>query len=183
MRTRGRLLVAAVIVVAAVAASCGGSDSGAGGTVRFMVFGDPPEIRAYRTLIQAFEKEHPDTGVQLVEASDRQDLLARLSTAFAGGSPPDLFLVNYRFYGQYAARACSSRWRASRGVGDARPRRLLPGGAGGVPLGGRADLPAPERLEPGRLLQPRPLPPLQRAGAAQGLDVARVRGGRAAADS
>jgi multiple sugar transport system substrate-binding protein len=42
--------------------------------------------------------------VQLIEASDREDLLSRLSTSFAGGSPPDLFLVNYRFYGQFAAR-------------------------------------------------------------------------------
>ncbi len=42
--------------------------------------------------------------VKLIEASDRDDLLARLSTSFAGGSPPDLFLLNYRFYGQFAAR-------------------------------------------------------------------------------
>jgi multiple sugar transport system substrate-binding protein len=30
--------------------------------------------------------------------------VARLSSSLAGGSPPDLFLMNYRFYGQYAAR-------------------------------------------------------------------------------
>src|SRR5215203_3023045 len=52
----------------------------------------------------AFEKEEPDIKVQLVEASDRDDLVARLSTSLGGGSPPDLFLMNYRFYGQYAAR-------------------------------------------------------------------------------
>jgi multiple sugar transport system substrate-binding protein len=46
----------------------------------------------------------PEIRVRLVEASDREDLLARLSTSFAGGSPPDLFLLNYRFYGQFAAR-------------------------------------------------------------------------------
>jgi multiple sugar transport system substrate-binding protein len=42
--------------------------------------------------------------VKLIEASDRDDLIARLSTSFAGGTPPDLFLLNYRFYGQFAAR-------------------------------------------------------------------------------
>ena len=42
--------------------------------------------------------------MQLIEASDREDLIARLSTSLAGGSPPDLFLMNYRFYGQFAAR-------------------------------------------------------------------------------
>ncbi len=84
--------------------ACGGADQGASGSIRFLVFGDPPEIRAYRTLISAFEKEVRDVDVQLVEASDREDLLTRLSTSFAGGSPPDLFLINYRFYGQFASK-------------------------------------------------------------------------------
>ena len=42
--------------------------------------------------------------MQLVEASDRSDLIARLSTSFAGGDPPDIFLINYRFFGQFASR-------------------------------------------------------------------------------
>jgi multiple sugar transport system substrate-binding protein len=84
--------------------ACGGSDQGSSGSVRFLVFGDPPEINAYRTLIDAFAEEEPDIDVQLVEASDRDDLIARLATSLAGGAPPDLFLMNYRFYGQFAAR-------------------------------------------------------------------------------
>lgn len=100
-----RLYVTALAtLVCALAAACGGSDGGESGSVRFLVFGDPPEINAYRTLIDAFAKEEPDIDVELIEASDRDDLLARLSTSFAGGSPPDLFLMNYRFYGQFAAR-------------------------------------------------------------------------------
>jgi multiple sugar transport system substrate-binding protein len=89
--------------VLALVAACGGS-GGASGTVRFLVFGDPPELRAYRELIRAFKREEPGVKVQLVVASDREDLLTRLSTSFAGGTPPDLFLVNYRFYGQFASR-------------------------------------------------------------------------------
>jgi multiple sugar transport system substrate-binding protein len=98
---RVRPLAAAGLVLLS---ACGGADPGASSSVRFLVFGDPPEIRAYRTLISAFEKEVPDVDVQLVEASDREDLLTRLSTSFAGGSPPDLFLINYRFYGQFASK-------------------------------------------------------------------------------
>ena len=102
-----RILTAAcaafVAATAFVAASCGGSDAPSG-SVRLLVFGDPPEIAAYRTLIRAFEEDEPEISVQLVEASDREDLIARLSTSIAGGSPPDLFLMNYRFYGQFAAR-------------------------------------------------------------------------------
>ena len=99
-------VVAALLVVllGAIVLACGGSDQGSSGSVRFLVFGDPPEIKAYRTLIDAFKQEEPDIDVQLVEASDRDDLIARLSTSLAGGAPPDLFLMNYRFYGQFAAR-------------------------------------------------------------------------------
>ena len=91
-------------------AGCGG-DSGNGesggkvsGDVEFMVFGDPEEIQAYRELIAAYENEQPDVKVKLIEASDRDDLIARLSTSFSAGTPPDLFLLNYRFYAQFAAR-------------------------------------------------------------------------------
>src|SRR5688500_3410643 len=103
-----RLSIALAVVllgVAFLASGCGGSgdgDAGSGsGSISFLVFGDPPEINAYKTLIAAFEKAEPDIDVQLIEASDREDLIARLSTSLAGGAPPDLFLMNYRFYGQF----------------------------------------------------------------------------------
>ena len=69
-----------------------------------MVFGDPEEIEAYRSVIAAYGKKRPKVDVNLIEASDRDDLIARLSTSFAAGTPPDLFLLNYRFYAQFAAR-------------------------------------------------------------------------------
>jgi multiple sugar transport system substrate-binding protein len=101
-----RVAVAALaMLVLPIASACGGdSDGGSSGSIRFLVFGDPPEINAYRTLIRSFSEAEPDIDVQLIEASDREDLIARLSTSLAGGSPPDLFLMNYRFYGQFAAR-------------------------------------------------------------------------------
>jgi multiple sugar transport system substrate-binding protein len=98
MGRRGSL---AVLVVVLALTGCGG---GGDTEVRFLVFGDPEEIQAYRTLISAYERRDDAGPVQLIEASDREDLLARLSTSFAGGSPPDVFLLNYRFYGQFAAR-------------------------------------------------------------------------------
>jgi multiple sugar transport system substrate-binding protein len=96
-----RRLAAAIVLVLALTGCGGGGDPA---EVRFLVFGDPEEIQAYRTLISAYERRDDAGPVQLIEASDREDLLARLSTSFAGGSPPDVFLLNYRFYGQFAAR-------------------------------------------------------------------------------
>jgi multiple sugar transport system substrate-binding protein len=94
-----------VVLVLALGASCGGSDSNsAKGNVDFLVFGDPEELQAYRNIISEYEKQNEGAQVRLIEASDRDDLIARLSTSFAGGSPPDLFLINYRFYGQFASK-------------------------------------------------------------------------------
>ena len=92
----------AALACALCLAACGGG--GGDGNIRFLVFGEPEEIKAYRTLIAAYERSDDAGDVQLIEASDREDLLARLSTSFAGGTPPDVFLLNYRFYGQFAAR-------------------------------------------------------------------------------
>jgi len=92
--------------VLAVLAGCGGSDSGtdASGPITFLIFGDPEEINAYRELVRAYREREPDADVELIETSDRTDLIARLSTSIAGGSPPDLFLMNYRYYGQFASK-------------------------------------------------------------------------------
>jgi multiple sugar transport system substrate-binding protein len=95
--------VAALVLVGA---GCGGGSGGGGtsGEISFLVFGEPEEIKAFRSVITAFGEVEPDVTVKLIEASDRDDLIARLSTSFAGGQPPDLFLLNYRFYGQFASR-------------------------------------------------------------------------------
>ncbi|MGH9179940.1 MAG: ABC transporter substrate-binding protein [Acidimicrobiales bacterium] len=100
MRRRARWLVPAVAVVAA---SCGGGGAG-GAAVNFLVFGEPEELRAFRSVVAAFERGQDAVEVKLVEASGRTDLLTRLSTSLAAGSPPDLVLLNYRFYGQFAAK-------------------------------------------------------------------------------
>ena len=98
----------ALVAALLLPAGCGGTGGeGSGGgdgpaQIDFMTFGDPEELQAYRDVIEAFEEEEPDITVRLIEASDRDDLIARLSTSFSGGTPPDLFLMNYRFYGQFA---------------------------------------------------------------------------------
>ncbi|MBB5958067.1 multiple sugar transport system substrate-binding protein [Saccharothrix tamanrassetensis] len=96
---RARALIAAAVLAAA---GCGGTPPER--AVSLLVFGDPHELAAYRSLEAAYERADPGTDVRLVEAGDRKDLITRLSTSIAGGKPPDLFLMNYRFYGQFAAR-------------------------------------------------------------------------------
>lgn len=106
-----RLVVAAITALALgacdAAAPSTPEEPGAAdpsGRMQFLVFGDAEELAAYRELVAAFEAMEPSIDVQLVETSSREDLLTRLSTSFAAGSPPEVFLSNHRFVGQFAAR-------------------------------------------------------------------------------
>ena len=111
------------------------------GDVSFMVFGDPEEIQAYRDVIAAYENENSDVDVKMIEASDRDDLIARLSTSFAAGTPPDLFLLNYRFYAQFAARDVLEPIEDRGRLGRLPAGGLLRGGDERVPLQRHADVP------------------------------------------
>jgi multiple sugar transport system substrate-binding protein len=105
MKTTRKLLAAALGAVLS-AAGCTGEDGSSGDDrpVQLLVFGAPEELAAYRTLAEAYQRARPGASVRLIEASDRTDLITRLSTSIAGGQPPDVFLMNYRFYGQFAAK-------------------------------------------------------------------------------
>lgn len=105
----GRTRAIAVMSTFVLLAGCIGTardepQAAAGGPISVLVWGEPEEIEAYRRVVEGFAAVEPGIEVRLIETGDRDDLLARLSTSFAGGTPPDLFLLNYRFVGQYAAR-------------------------------------------------------------------------------
>lgn len=72
--------------------------------VRLQIFGDPAEIAAYRELIAAYEQTHAGKKVELIPVGKQSDHMAKLSTAFAAGNPPDLFILNFRRFGQFAGR-------------------------------------------------------------------------------
>ena len=104
---------AGLLLTALLASGCGsGTDSpggpGDGGpasaSVRFLLFGDPTETAGYQQLAEEFEKANDGVDVNVTPVPTQDDLLAKLTTSFAGGQPPDVFLINYRKYGQFAAR-------------------------------------------------------------------------------
>lgn len=88
------------VLAAAVLAACGSSGNSRDITV--VLFGDAEEIAGYRTLVGAFEAANSDIEVNLSPVATQDDLMARLTTSFAGGNPPDVFLLNFRRYGQFA---------------------------------------------------------------------------------
>ena len=103
-----RALIVALLLLCMVVAGCGGDDEDESGgaadaSVSFQLFGDAEELKAYRSLVRAYGDETGRT-VDLIEIPDREAHLAKLLTSFAGGDPPDVFLINYRNFGGYARR-------------------------------------------------------------------------------
>lgn len=86
--------------------ACGGDGEAPGAPVReltFQLFGDPEELAIYRELGRDYQAR---TGVRvrLIEVGDRKDHLAKLTASIAARRLPDVFLLNYRNMGGYAAR-------------------------------------------------------------------------------
>ncbi|MFN2471825.1 MAG: hypothetical protein ABR583_12745 [Gaiellaceae bacterium] len=62
-------ILLAAMMFAAAATACGGSDDagGARGTVSFLTFGDPEEIKAFRNVIAVYERQQPDVTISRSE--------------------------------------------------------------------------------------------------------------------
>jgi multiple sugar transport system substrate-binding protein len=108
-----------IVGLALAVGACGGRDAAT--ALRFQVFGDPLEIAGYRELLAAYHAQHPDARVELTPVGKQKDHMARLATAFAAGDPPDVFVLNFRRFGQLAAKgvlaelgremAATGQWR------------------------------------------------------------------------
>lgn len=96
--------VCAVVLVGFLFASCSSSSGAERDVIQVQVSGEAEEIAVYDALVAAFEKENQSIDVELVPVTDKDDHLAKLTTSFSNGTPPDVFLINFREYSQYVAR-------------------------------------------------------------------------------
>jgi multiple sugar transport system substrate-binding protein len=71
--------------------------------ITFQVTGDPEETRVYKELAAQYERDTGNT-VKVVEVPERDVHLAKLTTSFSAGKQPEVFLLNYRYLGGFAAR-------------------------------------------------------------------------------
>jgi multiple sugar transport system substrate-binding protein len=102
-----RRVAAAVLVTSALALpACSSAEGGSAEvtSIRLQVSGEPEETAVYAAVVAAYTKAHPGTKVEVVKVPEKSDHLARLSTSFAAGNPPEVFLVNFREYAQFVAR-------------------------------------------------------------------------------
>jgi multiple sugar transport system substrate-binding protein len=71
-------------------------------TVTFSVFGEPAEFAAYQELTAAFETQFPGIHIELRHIPGQKEYRQRLATEFAGGSPSNVVLLNYRRFATFA---------------------------------------------------------------------------------
>lgn len=71
--------------------------------VSFMVFGDPAELKAYQTIVDAFEAQNSDIDVELIHVPSQGDYRKRLGADLAAGTAADVVLLNYRRVAPFAA--------------------------------------------------------------------------------
>jgi multiple sugar transport system substrate-binding protein len=101
-----------VLLALSLLAACGGGGSGAEpptdgpltGELSVQAAGGEGELNALRELIAAYEKARPGVTVSFTGVPSQGDHIAKLGTSFAGGNPPDVFLLNYRRLGPFVDR-------------------------------------------------------------------------------
>lgn len=95
------------LLVLALVTGCGGAASGDGehATLTVQAAGGEGELNALRELIAAYETERPGVRVAFTGVPNQGDHIAKLGTSFAGGNPPDVFLLNYRRLGPFVDRS------------------------------------------------------------------------------
>ena len=98
------ILLTTVMLALSGLAAAGAAQDAVTGEVSFGFWGDPAEAAAYEAVVAAFEEQNPGIDVQVEYVPSSSDFYARLATGYAAGLAPDVFLINYRRYGQFAAR-------------------------------------------------------------------------------
>ncbi len=101
-RRRTGPVAGALVALALLAAGCGGGAGAEANAVTVVLFGDPTETAGYEEVVAQFEEENPEIDVTLSPTPSQDELLAKLTTSFQGGDPPDVFLANFRTVPQFA---------------------------------------------------------------------------------
>lgn len=86
--------------------SCGGGGSESGdpmkGTLNFVTWGGPGEIKAFQAIIKDFEDQNPGARIRLQE-TPYNEVRQTVDSSLEAEKGPDLFRVSYTDFGFYAA--------------------------------------------------------------------------------
>jgi multiple sugar transport system substrate-binding protein len=93
-------IVSTILGVSLLLTGCGSDKT----VVTFSVFGDPAELAAYQSLVEAFETSHSEIDIELRHIPSQSEYRQRLAADFSGGSPSNVMLLNYRRFATFAAQ-------------------------------------------------------------------------------
>ena len=103
-RRWGVAALAALLALSVLMTACGGSGDSSTAPITWQVWADPEEAQVYQSIADEYIKTNPKAKVTLNAIPDRKTFLSRLSASFASGSPPDVYLINYRHNGQFVSK-------------------------------------------------------------------------------
>ncbi len=75
------------------------------GEVTLLLNEGPEELVGYQQLVDAFSQVQPGVKVTISNIPDSSQFPKRLAADFAAKTPPDVFVINYRRFGQFAIKA------------------------------------------------------------------------------
>ena len=101
---RPALALAALLALTACGSGSSDEERATASRITVQAAGGEGELAALQEVIDAFEASKPGTTVEFTGIPSQGDHVAKLATGFAGGAPPDVFLLNYRRIGQFAER-------------------------------------------------------------------------------
>jgi multiple sugar transport system substrate-binding protein len=90
--------------VPATSAPTAPSSSTTGNEVVLMLSESPEALASYQQIADQFAKRQPDIKVTINNIPDSGEFLKRLAADFAAQTPPDVFIINYRRFGQFAIK-------------------------------------------------------------------------------
>ncbi len=69
------------------------------GELRFLVFGEPAEAKAFVDVARGFQEANPKVKINTEAVPSQPNHLLKLATSFAAGDPPDVWVIDYRRFG------------------------------------------------------------------------------------
>jgi multiple sugar transport system substrate-binding protein len=69
------------------------------GEISFLVFGEPAEAKAFVDVAKGFQEANPGVKVNTEAVPSQPNHLLKLATEFSAGSPPDVWVIDYRRFG------------------------------------------------------------------------------------
>lgn len=72
--------------------------------IMLMLSESPEGILGYQKIIDAFARVQPDIKITINNIPDKGKFMERLAADFAAQTPPDVFVINYRRFGQFALK-------------------------------------------------------------------------------